>query len=119
MRIIFAFIVMGAIGFVAAVLAAISVLIQMLPLIAAVLVIAGVIRATRRHRARRQTTVASTATTTRSPQALSAPAPARRAPAGTPGGWILMPVWVPDATASAPTRDYIDGEVISTDGEHA
>ena len=119
MRIIFAFMVMGAIGFVAAVLAAISVLIQMLPFIVAALVIAGVIRAAQRHRARSQTTVLPTAGRPRPPQAVSAPAPARPSAAGTAGGWVLMPVWVPGAPASAPTRDYIDGEVISTDGEHA
>ncbi len=114
MRIIFAFMVMGAIGFVAAVLAAISVLVQMLPFIVGALVIAGVIRAAQRHRARSQTTVLPTAGRPRPPQAVSAPAPARPA-----GGWVLMPVWVPGAPASAPTQDYIDGEVISTDGEHA
>jgi hypothetical protein len=119
MRIIFAFMVMGAIGFVAAVLAAISVLIQMLPFIAAVLVIAGLIRAAQRHRARSETTVLPAAARPHPPQAVSAPAQARPAQAGSPGGWVLMPVWVPDAPASAPRRDYIDGEVISTDGEHA
>lgn len=117
MRIIFAFIVMGAIGFVAVVLEAISVLIQMLPFIVAALVIAGLIRAVQRQRARGQTAVGRAVAPARAPQAVSAPA--RRSPAGASGGWVLMPVWVPGAPGPRPSPDYIDGEVISWDGEHA
>jgi hypothetical protein len=112
MRILVAFICMSLIGVVATVLAIISALIQMLP----VLVILAAVFAAVRWR-RRAVRPANGQVTAGPPAAIASPAARPRPIAQRPAGWVLMPVWAP--TSEAPERHhYIDAEIVSEDHQH-
>jgi hypothetical protein len=109
MRILAAFLCMSLIGVVATVLAVISALLQMLPVLLIAAAVFGVL-----WWRRRAATPARDDATARPPAVLMSPAPRARPIRAQPTGWVLMPVWVP--TPDAPERHhYIDAEIISED----
>jgi hypothetical protein len=111
MRILAAFICMSLIGVVATVLAVISALIQMLPVILIVVAVFGVIRWRRRGAGRASVHVNA------GPAVLTPPAAQPRPFAPRPAGWVLMPVWMP-ASGVPERHHYIDAEIISEDNQH-
>jgi hypothetical protein len=113
MRILAAFICMSLIGVVATVLAVISALIQMLPVILAVLAVFGALRWwTRRAAGRAGVDVNA------GPPAVIVPPAVQPCPiAPRPAGWVLMPVWMP-ASDHAERHRYIDAEIIGEDNHH-
>jgi len=113
MRILAAFICMSLIGVVATVLAMISALIQMLPVILAVLAVFCALRWwTRRAAGRAGVDVNAGPPAVRVP-----PAVQPRPIAPRPAGWVLMPVWMP-ASDHAERHRYIDAEIIGEDNHH-
>jgi hypothetical protein len=112
MRILAAFICMSLIGIVATVLAIISALIQMLPVILVLAAVFAVVRWRRRAAGR-----ANIHVNAGPPAALTSPAARPRPIAPRPAGWVLMPVWAP--TSDAPDRHhYIDAEIVSEANPH-
>ena len=108
MRILAAFLCMSLIGVVATVLAIVSALIQMLPVILVLLAVFGGLRWwTRRAAGRTGVEVPA-----RPPAVLTSPAARPRPIGAQPTGWVLMPVWTPTPDAAA-RHHYIDAEIIS------
>ena len=112
MRILAAFLCMSLIGVVAIVLAIISAVIQMLPVILVLLAIfGGLWWWTRRAAGRAGVDVNADPTAVIAPPAVQ---PRPKAP--RPAGWVLMPVWRP--APEAPERHrYIDAEVLGEDND--
>jgi len=109
MRIFAAFLCMSLIGVVATVLAVISALIQMLPVLLIVAAVFGVFRW-----CRRAANPARVDANSRPPAVLTSPAPRPRPPVAQPTGWVLMPMWMP--APDAPERHhYIDAQIIRED----
>jgi hypothetical protein len=113
MRILAAFICMSLIGIVATVLAIISALIQMLPVI---LVLAAVFVALRWW-TRRAAGRANGQVNAGPPAAITSPAARPRPISPHPAGWVLMPVWAPTSDATE-RHHYIDAEIVSEDHQH-
>jgi hypothetical protein len=103
---------MSLIGLVATVLAVISALIQMLPVILIAAAVFGVV-----WWRRRSTNPASVHGNAVPPAVFRAPAAQARAIAPHPAGWVLMPVWVPTSEVHE-RRRYIDAEIIGEDNHH-
>jgi len=112
MRILVAFMCMSMIAFVATVLAVVSALIQMLPVIligAAVLVVLW---------CRRRAAPAASNRSGPATPAVIAARPAEPRPLNErPAGWMLVPMWTPPANVHE-HHHYIDAEIISEDDHH-
>jgi uncharacterized membrane protein YfcA len=110
MRTLIAFVCVGMMAAVAGVLVVVQELLRLLPLILTVLVVVYLKRRWDNRRAARpappQRQTRAYVTGTRSPGPPPIP--------GRPGGWVMVPVWMPPAPQPAP-RPVIDAEVISED----
>ena len=108
MRILTALLSTSLIGVVALVLAVISALIQLLPVLVIVAAVFGVLRWRRRTADPARVDAKS-----RTPAVLTSPAPRLRPIVAQATGWVLMPVWIPPDGHER--RHYIDAEIIRGD----
>lgn len=112
MRILVAFFCMSLIGLVATVLAVVSALMQMLPVVLVAVAVLAVLWWRRRAAA-----AANIGHKPAAPAVIAARPVQPRPLDHRPVGWVLMPVWTPPA--SVPERHhYIDAEILSEDHQH-
>lgn len=114
MRILVGFVCMGMITLVAVFLAAVQLLIKLLPVLVAALLVVAAVRLWERHRRGPGVGRASAPQPPliRRPAPQSQPLRPRRA-----GRWVMVPVWM-DAGGPSQRHPVIDAEVIGEDGEH-
>jgi hypothetical protein len=113
MRILVGFVFMGMIALVAVVLAAVQLLIKLLPLLVIALLAVGAVRLWEHRRAPGVgRPAAPQPPVIRRPAPQSPPLRPRRA-----GRWVMVPVWM-DAGGPRQRHPVIDAEVIGEDGEH-
>jgi hypothetical protein len=113
MRILMGFLCMGVITAIAVVLAAVQLLIELLPL----LVVAGLVVVAVRAWERRGRPSGVGAPPVAQPPAIRQAPQTRPLPPGALGGWVLVPVWMDAAGQPQLHRPVIDGEVITGEAD--